>query len=176
MKTNVVIAICCTFAIVGIAQEKGSSAASLKDTITWMANFTREHGSMTYKNTLWTTNVLTEIDGCKVYIEHRFLKSTRPSDIKVRTEAVSLGAFDPERVTLKREHYSDESDDTFRVEFEMSDAAAKMEVALENFDGKKRTSYVADEYLAMDSAESASRLKKALAHAITLCGGAPAPF
>src|ERR1700719_4027165 len=119
MKT-VSVAIFFSFSFVPATQQVAD--ASLKDTIKWMANFTERHGSMTYQGTVWATNVVRELDGCKISVEHRFFVPKNVSNMKVRTETVELGAFDPARVKLKTYHYSDEPEDTFNVEFEMSNA------------------------------------------------------
>jgi hypothetical protein len=47
---------------------------------------------------------------------------------------------------------------------------------MEMGDGTKTKGRSSNEYIFMDSQESASRLATALIHAIKLCGGKPAPF
>jgi hypothetical protein len=120
-------------------------------------------------------NSLRVVEGCSVVVEHEYLV---PSvKIRKRTDSISLGDFDPAKVKLSPPNLTDaDNNPLFEVELERSDSAAKIEAAAEMRDGSKKTFLVADEYFYMDSREAAERFKKALAHAITLCGGKPAPF
>ena len=138
-------------------------------------NFCKEHGYATSATGKLHINSLRVVDGCSVVVEHEFLKPSLK--IRKRTDSISLGDFDPAKVKVSPPNLTDEADNLlFDVEIERSDSAAKIEAAAEMRDGSKKRFLVADEYFYMDSPEAAERFKKALAHAITLCGGKRAPF
>ncbi|MGB0111287.1 MAG: hypothetical protein WBP52_22535, partial [Terriglobales bacterium] len=70
----------------------------------------------------------------------------------------------------------DKSEESYAVEFERSDASAKIEMQTETSDGKKQTYWIAQEQMFFDSEDSAKRFSRALIRAINLCGGKPAPY
>jgi hypothetical protein len=140
-------------------------------------NFSKEHGyardahSVTSKLHI---NSLRVVEGCSVVVEHEFLE---PSvKLRKRTDPISLGDFDPAKIQATL-NLTDEADNPlFVVEMERSDSARKIQVAAEMRDGSKKTFLVANEFFYLDSRDAAVRFKKALEHAITLCGGKRAPF
>jgi hypothetical protein len=86
---------------------------------------------------------------------------------------MSLSDFDP---TKGKVLVADRPEPSYEVDIERSDAAERIVSDIEMGDGTKTKSYVASEFIFLDSQESANRLSKVLTHAIKLCGGKAAPF
>jgi hypothetical protein len=107
-------------------------------------------------------------------VEHEYLE---PSEkIRKRTDPISLGDFDPAKIQGPQNLTDEANNPIFMVQMERSDSARKIQAAMEMRDGSKKTALRADEFFYMDSRDATERFKKALAHAITLCGGKRAPF
>jgi len=154
------------------------ASASLDETLTWLMNFSKEHGCKrdvhSLPNKKLHINSLRVVEGCSVVVEHEYFEpSVR---IRKRTAPISLGDFDPAKVEATL-NLTDEADNpVFSIEMERSDSAPKIQAAAEMSDGSKKTIFLASEFFYMDSRDAAVRFKKAHEHAITLCGGKPAPF
>jgi hypothetical protein len=154
------------------------ASVSLDETLTWLVNFSKEHGCKrdvhSLPNKKLHINSLRVVEGCSVVVEHEYFEpSVR---IRRRTAPSSLGDFDPAKIEATL-NLTDEADNpVFSIELERSDSAPKIQAALEMRDGSKKTVLSVSEFFYMDSREAAQRFQKALAHAITLCGGKPAPF
>jgi hypothetical protein len=156
------------------AAQKKEANASLADTVSWMTNFTYNHGYLLEAGTMMQTVRLLAVEGCTVQVEHQYLQSKTAEQIKKQTERLELGDFDPEKVKILTRN--SQTTESFEVEFERSDSADKIVADMEMGDGTKKKGHSANEWIFMDSQESASRLATALTHAIKLCGGKPAPF
>jgi hypothetical protein len=114
------------------------------------------------------------VEGCSVVVEHEYLE---PSvKIRKRTESISLGDFDPAKVQVPPDSRDAANNPVFTVQMERSDSVRKIQAAMEMKDGSKKTVLLASDFFYMDSRDAAVRFKKALEHAITLCGGKRAPF
>jgi len=154
------------------------ASVSLDETLTWLVNFSKEHGCRrdvhSLPNKKLHINSLRVVEGCSVVVEHEYLE---PSvKIRKRTDPISLGDFDPAKIEATL-NLTDEADNpVFSIEMERSDSAPKIQAAAEMRDGSKKTFPIAEEFFYLDSHDAAERFKKALAHAITLCGGKRAPF
>jgi hypothetical protein len=140
-------------------------------------NFSKEHGYA--RNASATSklhiNSLRVVEGCSVVVEHEYLEPS--AKIRKRTDPISLGDFDPAKIQVPQGGLTDEANNPlFFIEIERSDSARKIQAAAEMRDGSKKTFFLANEFFYMDSRDAAERFKKALAHAITLCGGKRAPF
>jgi hypothetical protein len=153
-------------------QNKEPAQPSLKETISWMANFSASHGFLTVGTGVIRYNSLSAIKGCAVSVEDRFPNATKSSQPKHTTATILLSDFAPNRVR----EITDKDDGSYEVVFERSDASFEIEETNELADGTKTTVYVAEIYLFFDSEESAKRFSRALVHAMTLCGGHPSAF
>jgi hypothetical protein len=149
---------------------------SLDETLTWLVNFSKEHGYTRERETpkKLIINTLRVVDGCSVVVEHEYLESSVP--IRKRTESISLGDFDPSKIEANLDLTDYADNPTFLIQIERSDSEQKIQATLEMKDGSKKTVLLASEDFRLDSREAALRFQKGLAHAITLCGGKRAPF
>ena len=173
VKNQITIVVVLVVASVWLsAQTKPAAKPSLKETISWMTNFSAEHGFVTFGNQMMRGNSLSGRNGCTVSFEIHYPKSTSSSQVKAVIASIVLADFDPNAVR----EVTDKDNGIYEVDFERSDAAFKIEEETEMGDGTRRTMYVAQETLFFDSEESAKRFARALSYAITLCGGVPAPF
>ena len=103
--------------------------------------------------------------------EHEYFE---PSvKIRKRTDSISLGDFDPAKIQVPP-NITDAADNPLLIE--RSDSARTIQAAMEMRDGSKKTVLLVNEFFYLDSRGAAERFQKALAHAITLCGGKRAPF
>jgi hypothetical protein len=153
------------------------ASVSLDETLTWLMNFSKEHGyarDVTSVTNKLHINSLRVVEGCSVVVEHEYLE---PSvKIRKRTESISLGDFDPAKVQVPPDSRDAANNPVFTVQMERSDSVRKIQAAMEMKDGSKKTALLASDFFYMDSRDAAVRFKKALEHAITLCGGKRAPF
>jgi hypothetical protein len=154
------------------AQTKATPKPSLKETITWIENYSVQHGFITLNTGFTRTNAMREFKGCSVSLEINFPKATKPSEVKSTRAIIALSDFDPN--TVREE--TDKDAGTYGVNFERSDSSPAIEENTEMGDGTKSKMWAAEETMFFDSEESSKRFSTALAHAITLCGGKPAPF
>jgi len=139
-------------------------------------NFSKEHGYArnVTSNSKLQINSLRVVEGCSVVVEHEYLE---PSvKIRKRTDPIFLGDFDPAKIQVPPNLTDAANNPMFMVQMERSDSARKIQTAAEMRDGSKKTFLIAEEFFYLDSPDAAERFKKALAHAITLCGGKRAPF
>jgi hypothetical protein len=90
------------------------ASVSLDETLTWLMNFSKEHGFK--KSAISATsptsrklhiNSLRVADGCSVVVEHEYFEPS--TKIRKRTETISLGDFDPGKITLSLD-LTDEAD------------------------------------------------------------------
>jgi hypothetical protein len=152
----------------------GQDKPPLQETLTWMKNGLGQHGFMMVNNKLVQTTNIVKIESCTITVEHVFGNAGTPKDTKRRTESVMLGDLDPNSVHLETNKYS--GSQVFLMIAERSDSSPKIEVEFEKGDGSKEKLWVAQESFVIDSNENAQRFGTAFTHAITLCGGKPAPF
>jgi len=115
------------------------------------------------------------VEGCLVVVEHEFFE---PSvKIRKRTDSISLGDLDPAKIEVGPNGLTDVAGNpVFEVLMERSDSERKIQAVLEMRDGSKKTVLLAKDGFYLDSPEAAARFQRALAHAVTLCGGKRAPF
>lgn len=156
-----------------LASQK-AERSSIAETLRWMKYFSNEHGMMILNNEMVQTSRITEYDGCKIQIEHVYFKNAQPDATKRRTASVLLSELDPKSVTVDVNRSP--GSETFELRSERSDSEPKIVIDFERVNGERSKGWVAQEYFFMDSEQTANRLGKALGHAITLCGGKPAPF
>jgi hypothetical protein len=150
------------------------STAKLKETITWLCNFTNAHSFLYGKEGISQTERLTWVQECTVQIDRQYLRAKSPTDMKREIAQIELGDFDPKGVKIQKSEF--EGYASFEVDFERSDSADKIVSDAEMGDGRKTKTYASSVWIFMDSEESADRLARGLHHAIELCGGKPAPF
>jgi len=151
---------------------------SLDETLTWLVNFSKEHGHSIEVNTGRKLDVTTLrlVDGCSIEVEHEFQVPSR-SKLRKRTETISLGDFDPAKIELPPAGLTVMADNpVFTLKMKTSDSERKIPATLEMTDGSKKKVLIAQEHFDMDSREAAFRFQKALAHAVNLCGGQRSPF
>jgi S1-C subfamily serine protease len=152
------------------AQAKGGDTPSLRETLSWMENFSEGHGwrpDLGKGGTYIGHDILTSVGGCSVMIASTLLYASGASTIKKQTETIELGDMDPTSVRLDtRENYH-----YYAVDFRRTDAANKVEEAAEMGDGSHMTFYSAHVSINFDSEESARQFVSALTHAVQLCGG-----
>jgi hypothetical protein len=172
MTVQVAILVSMMFVSLGLSAEtKEVQKPSMKETITWMDNFSGQHGFLTNAG-VTRMNALRAIKDCAVSIEITYPNAKKTSQPKKLNATILLSDFDPNAV---REE-TDKDAGTYEVEFERSDSSPEIEESVEMADGSKTKWFVAEESLFFDSEESARRFARALVHAINLCGGTPAPF
>jgi len=174
MRTIIALLFVCWFAVITNGRQKESSA-TLDETLSWIEGFTKAHGTMSYQGKILETTSVSGVEGCTVSVDHNYTAALNGTKIRKRTETISLSDFDPESVKTKTDHWTD-AEDTFEVQFETSDAKPKVVATLKSDDGTKRVVNLSQEFVSMDSFNSANRLVKAMKQAIKLCGGKPAPF
>jgi len=137
-------------------------------------NFCKEHGYARNMTGKLYVNSLRVGQGCSVVVEHEYLV---PSvKIRKQTDRISLGDFDPAKLEVTSNITDAANNPLFTVGMERSDSARKIQAGAEMRDGSKKTVLLASELFYMDSRDEVERFQKALAHAITLCGGKHAPF
>lgn len=153
------------FAAVAHGQTPASSP-SLAETVRWMDNFSATHGLQIEKQGPPTTTYrLIGEDGCSVRLE-MYNSTTKPNFVRYMSSKLLLGDLDPNSVSAIAD----------QVTFETTDSAAKNETDVEMGDGRRDHWKMSSGWLYLDSEESAHRFARALAHAITECGGTSAPF
>jgi hypothetical protein len=146
----------------------------LDETLTWLLNFSREHGYAGNVTGKLHINSLRVVEGCSVVVEHEYFE---PSvKIRKRTDSISLGDFDPAKIQVPPNITDAADNPLFMVQIERSHSARTIQAAMEIRDGSKKTVLLVNELFYLDSRDAAERFQKALAHAITLCGGKRAPF
>jgi hypothetical protein len=145
--------------------------ASLQETMSWMASFSASHGYLLGGKETIRLNFLSGPKGCAVSFETRYPTVTKGFQIKHAIAKIHLGDFAPNSV---REETDKEGD--HRIVFERSDGSAKTEEITEMADGTRLKTYPPQLFFSFDSEESAKRFSRALALAITLCGGRPSAF
>jgi hypothetical protein len=140
-----------------------------------LEKFSKTHGAQGFGADKKQTNTINIIEGCSVRVEHRYLLF-RSLTIRQRTDWLSLGDFDPSTVRFEPNAVDENNNPFFTAKIERTDAAKKIEATAEMADGSKKELRLAGEFFALDTRDAAERFQKALKHAITLCGGKPAPF
>ena len=171
MRRGITIFVC-TVLLCGLSnsQTKPELKRSLKETLAWMDHFSTEHGFLAVHGQFTRTNKLFG-EGCVVSVEVHYPKATMSSRVKTSIAEVNLADLDPKvRVTI------DEKDRTYVVSVERTDREKKSREVLEYGDGSKSEGFAGEEDLYFNSEKSARRFARALAHAISLCGGTSAPF
>ena len=171
MRRGITIFVC-TVLLCGLSnsQTKPELKRSLKETLAWMDHFSTEHGFLAVHRQFTRTNRLSG-EGCIVYVEVHYPRATMSSRVKTSTAEVNLADIDPQvRMTM------DEKGRTYAVRFERTDREKKNHELLEYGDGSKSEGFAGEEDLYFNSEKSARRFARALAHAISLCGGTSAPF
>jgi hypothetical protein len=148
------------------------STAKLTETIRWLCNYTNTHGYLYENGSLMQTTRLHSVQDCTLQLERHFSQSKAGNSIKQETVSLELADLDPNvHVQITRS-----GSPSFQVTFERSDGADRIKTDLETNDGTKAQSHESNEWIYLDSEESMNRVAKGLSHAITLCGGKPAPF
>ena len=148
---------------------------TLQETISWMANFSQQHGFFALGSAPLrvTFNTIVEVKGCNVDLDVRLpTKATENNRIKRSITHIDLADLDPTKVRAEK----DADDGPFYVNFETSDAKHSSEGELEFGTGGKLKMWSAQESMVFDTEDAALRFARALSHAITLCGGTRAPF
>ena len=135
----------------------------------WMDHFSTEHGFVAVNGQFTRTNKLSG-EECVVSIEVHYPKATGTSPKTAITE-LNLADFDP-KVKLDIDEKEGKND----VAFERTDEEMKTRAVIEYANGGKLEIFSAEAEMFFNSKESAQRFARALAHAITLCGGVSAPF
>lgn len=153
-------------------QGKAPAKPSLKETISWMENFSASHGFLAVGADVIRFNSLSAVKECTVSVNANFPRASGPSQPKSLTIAVLLGDFAPNSVR----EITDKDDGSYQVLVERSDARFLTEETEEMADGKKTKVYMSEVYLFFDSEESAKRFSRALAYSVSLCGGQPSAF
>ncbi len=166
----VLFALCLASASHG--QTKSVPNSSLKETVTWMENFTWAHGIRTLNTGQVRHDAIHSESECVVVDEISVSSVKNEAQPSVTIVTLSLSDLAPNAVRLE----IDKSEESYAVEFERSDASAKIEMQTETSDGKKQTYWIAQEQMFFDSEDSAKRFSRALIRAINLCGGKPAPY
>jgi hypothetical protein len=152
----------------GLGQERPFEG-SLKHTIQWMTKFTAAHGFAVI-NAKQTTEVrVTGIEGCRIGVAVKFPTSYLKLQPKAETKVVDLKDLDPANVRIRIHQ------DTYEVDFRSSDGKETIIGELEFVDLPTQRTESAIVYIYLDSENSARRFAAAITHAITLCGGKPAP-
>jgi hypothetical protein len=169
--TITILAIFLSIDVAAQLQNKEPAKPSLKETISWMANFSASHGDLYVGSKMIRHNSLSAIKGCAVSIEASFPGATA-SQPKRSTATVLLS--DLARNSVRE--ITDKDAGSYEVVFERSDASFVIEWINEMADGTKAGVYVTEGNLFFDSEESAKRFSRALVYAITLCGGHPSAF
>lgn len=156
--------------LVLVSQDHSKAAPTLADTLEWMSHFAVTHGYSTEDGTIAEENRIISLDGCSVAVTHKFPHAGKTAhDLKEAEDFISLEDMNPD----VRIHHEGSN---FEVKFESSDSARKITHSITLGDGEKVESHTSDDHMYFDSEESAKRFGTALTHAITLCGGKPAPF
>lgn len=153
-------------------QSKEPAKPSLKETISWMENFSASHGFLAVGRDMIRFNSLSAVKECTVSVDAHFPRASGPSQPKSLIITVLLGDFDPNSVR----EITDKDEGSYQVLVERSDARFLTEETEEMADGKKAKVYLAEVYLFFDSEESAKRFSRALAYSVGLCGGQPSAF
>jgi hypothetical protein len=152
------------------SQTKPASKSALRGTLLWMDHFSTEHGFLAVHGQFTRTNRLSG-EGCVVHVEVNYPKATLSSRVKTSIAEIDFADVDPNvRIVI------DEKNQTYAVSFEQTNGKKKSRELLEYGDGSKSEGLAGQEDLYFDTKESAQRFARALAHAITLCGGRSPPL
>jgi hypothetical protein len=155
---------------VPVRSQKPQSTATLRETFDWMSHFAGTHGHSEVDDKFTEENRILGLEGCSVAVMHKFVHMGNTAhDLKETEDFMSLSDMNPD-VRIQHERGN------VRVQFERSDSARKIKHNVTLGDGRKLESYTSEDYMYFDSEDSANRFANALIHAITLCGGKPAPF
>lgn len=155
------------------AQTSAVSQPSLEETLSWMKNFSTQHGFQYAQpdRPPVQSNQLVPGSVCDVSVEYKSLRTTVTDSTTKSVKLVfSLRSIDPQRIKTQN------SSDTNEVAFEASDSSGKIRFQTELGSGRKIDGFVGQYTMFFDSTDSARRFAEAFKHAVTLCGGKAAPF
>jgi hypothetical protein len=168
----------------------GLSGPSLQDTITWMRNFSQEHGLILDNGKLISKVVLvpdpihqkTSAPGCAVRVMIDSSQAKKGSSTAV-VRFLDLSDINPESVKVVKVVEGS------YVDFETADVSEKIHdiwsvdpmmtsAKLVPLEGQANVieGFTAEGTISLDSPESDQRFANALKYAVTLCGGAKSPF
>ena len=163
------------------SHDGGTGAPSLKDTLSWMQEFSQAHGYAMRDGKLVAKYVFyAHPTGCDVWSTYDYDGPRASLVVYAEMEFFNLSDISPDSV--KVDEYGD-------VWFETTGSSAKfstVETRDPSITSNMLSTHEADGHvifnaswngwLGFDSAESAQRFATALKHAVTLCGGTKSPF